>query len=121
MLLGRMEKARFKWRKLNGVTDVKLRDDDNLRRQIMKQWKKLAPLLDDCIPGEPSFNDLKRNREFLSFVNSIGGEIELVLFVCARGGSNIEKAVGVMDDKDNLCAICHWKAEDNSVEFKILN
>lgn len=111
----------FKYRKINGVTDIRLKDSDTLRRQIIRQWEKLAPLLDDCIPGEPSFDDLKSNPEFRSFVNSLEGESELILLVSARDGENIEKAVGVADNRGCICAAVHWKAEDGSVEFKVFN
>lgn len=115
------KKGEFKYRKINGVTDIRLRDSDALRRQIMRQWEKLAPLLDDFIPGEPSFNDLKMNHEFRNFVNSMEGEAEIVLLVSARDGENIEKAVGVVDNRGCVCAAVHWKADDGSTEFKVFN
>ncbi len=116
-----MERGTFRWRRINGVTDVKLKDDDHFRREIMRKCKNLAPLLDDYIPGEPSFGELKRNRKFLNFASSLQGDVELILFVSARDGSNTEKAVGIVDDSNRICAVCHWKAEGNSIEFKIFN
>jgi hypothetical protein len=115
------KKGDFKYRRINGVTDIRLRDSDTLRRQIIRQWEKLAPLLDDYIPGEPSFDDLKRHGEFRNFVNSLEGESELILFVSARDGENLEKAVGVVDSRGKICAAIHWKAHDESIEFKIFN
>jgi hypothetical protein len=113
--------AHFKYRRINGVTEIRLRDSNTLRKEIIRQWEKLAPLLDDFIPGEPSFNDLKRDSEFRRFVGSLEGDTELILFVSARGDVNIEKAVGVVDNSGSICAAIHWKAEDGSIEFKVFN
>ncbi len=115
------KKGEFKCRKINGVTDVRLRDSDRLKREVMRAWKKLAPMLDDCIPGEPSFNDLKMDPEFRRFVNSLDGDTELILLVSARDGENLEKAVGVVDSSGCICAAIHWKADDDSAEFKVFN
>jgi hypothetical protein len=115
------KKAHFKCRKIRGITDVRLRDCATLKREIMRSYKKLAPLLDDFIPGEPSFDDLKRNSDFRSFVNSLDGNTELILFVSARDDENLEKAVGVVDNSGCICAAVQWKAEDNSIEFKVFN
>ena len=115
------KKPQFKYRIKAGVTDLRLRDNAVLRREIMRSFEKLAPLLDDFNPGEPSFDDLKRDDGFRRFVASIEGEVELLLFVSAFEGRNIEKAVGVLDASGRVCAAVHWRSEDDTTEFKIFN
>lgn len=114
-------KGQFKCRRIRGVTEVRLTDDKRLKREVLTAFRKLAPLFDDFIPGEPSFDDLKRNPEFRRFVGSLEGDTELVLLLSSRDGENLEKAVGVLDASGFICAAIHWKAGDNITEFKVFN
>ncbi len=114
-------KGQFRCRKIKGVTEVRLPDDRRLRRQVLRAFRNLAPLFDDCIPGEPSFDDLKANPDFKRFLHSLEGESELILYLSARHGANLEKAVAILDESGCVFAVVHWKAEDDSVEFKVFN
>ncbi len=108
----------FAFRRLNGVTDIRLSDDPVLRAEVCSSMPKLAPLLEEHAGRpEPTFESLKSTREALDFLSTDEGRSCAVrLRVIGRGGSVVEKAVLFMDGHDSVRASSKW-TEDGGIRF----
>ena len=107
----------FTFKRLNGVTNLRLSDDPALREEICRTMTAYAPLLEERGRAEPTFDTLKATREAQDFLGSDEGRACVVrLQVVGRKGDILEKAVLFMDGHDSVRALSKWTPE-NGIEF----
>ncbi len=109
----------FTFRRIRGVTDLRLSDDPALRKEICRSMAAYAPLLDEQGKAEPTFDSLKGTREALEFLSSPEGSGCVVrLQVLGRKGTILEKSVLFMDGHDSVRAASRWTPEGGIVFVK---
>jgi hypothetical protein len=102
----------FKVRKLNGVTDIRMADDRNLRKELCRTLVMYAPLLEEEGRPEPSFDALKSTPEASAFLSSAEGmECSITLQVRGMKQAIIEKAVLFVDPSNRTLAVSRWTRE----------
>ncbi len=110
---------KFKIRKLNGVTEIQLRDSLALRDEFCRVMGRYAPLLSEMEGTEPTFDTLKGTREAIAFLASeaaAGRRLDTILRVCGVKGSVVEKEVLFFHEDGGLAARSSWK-KDGGIEF----
>jgi hypothetical protein len=110
----------FKVRRIDGVTELRLRDDRALMRELAANFKDFAVFLDEGARGTPSFADLKNNHTLQLFLHCTNTPIHLELCVRTVKASIIAKEVHAVDGDGRLRAVCRWQP-DKGVSFEAID
>ena len=78
----------------------------------------LAPLVEDCMPGEPDLDKLKDLPQMQEFARKLGRQSAFTFFVRSEHGENVEKAICLLDDNNRACAFSMWKRGEG-ITFEI--
>jgi hypothetical protein len=106
-----MPQPQFSFRKVNGIAELKVRDDRKLIGEISSLWPRCAPLLECSLPGEPSLEELKSIPEMLSLVLSIDSETGFLFCVQASKSGNFRKEATLVDAAGTVLAVATWELE----------
>lgn len=107
----------FKVRIVKGITELRLRDDPLVKRELADAFKNFAPLLEGN-PLAPSFEDLKGLPELKDFGE--GKRFERMLCVRGYKGEVLERSVTLLDERGEPCAMARWRRGEGTT-FEILN
>ncbi len=108
----------MKCRKMGKALELRASFDESLLSRLASS-PMLAPLVEDCIPGEPDFDRLRDMPEMKEFIRKSNREPSFTIFVRSEKGENVEKAVCLVDDNNRTCAISAWK-RGQGISFEIV-
>jgi len=104
--------ALFKYRRANGVTELKFRDENSARTTLAKEFLGFGNLIEGCSGGQASFDELKAHPPFSAFIEGDGKGMGTEFYVKAEGGHVTRRAVLVVCAPGKVRASCSWEAGD---------
>ncbi len=98
----------FKVRKINGVTELRLRDDRELMRELASAFKDFSVFLDEG-QGEPTFMELKGCLAATEFARCFLGALRFELSIRHdSAGALVSKEASLVDESGKGRAVCKW-------------
>lgn len=111
------DRATFKYRRVNGVTELKVRDSMVERQALAREFMGFGALLEGARNGQATFEELRGNAEFSAFIEGEGKGMETMLYVKAEGGNVTRRSILVSNEPGKVCAACSWDAE-KGIQFE---
>ncbi|MEW6721834.1 MAG: hypothetical protein AB1324_01075 [Candidatus Micrarchaeota archaeon] len=114
----------FTFRKIRGITEVRVADDHALRQEAIAAFSSVAPLLSESAKSAvPTFDELKGApplREFIDSQENAGKTYHFILQVLGKEGEIVEKAVLLVNEMQQVCAVSRWRP-DEGITFGRMN
>jgi hypothetical protein len=103
-------KPQFKYRRVNGLTELRLKDDAAMRSALAKEFLGFERLIEGCAQGQASFEEIKTHPEFAAFTEGEGKGMRTELYVKAEKGVVTRRSVLAVCDSGKVRATCSWDA-----------
>ena len=113
-----LTRDRMKYRKTGKAIELKGSFDRDFITELAAS-PMLAPLVEECMPGEPDLDKLKDLPQMQAFARKLAQQPSFTFFVRSEHGENVEKGICLLDDNNRACAFSMWKRGEG-ITFEIV-
>jgi hypothetical protein len=101
-------RPQFNYRRINGVTELRLKDDALTRSSLAKEFLGFGRLIEGCTGGQASFEEIKSHPEFAAFIEGVGKGMSTELYIRAEHSVVTRRSVLAVCDSGKVRATCSW-------------